>query len=145
MKRAWIDPVNTVRDVCPGEPAELYHPDVAALYSTEVPDDVVPGAVNVNGAWVNPTSPAPVEPAPSYPVLTPLQFKMCFSALERIAGKELAKTDPIMADAYSILDDPRLTSVDLGLQSNRDLLAYMVSKGVITEARMAEILTGKQL
>jgi hypothetical protein len=56
MKKAWIEN-NVVRDVCEGNPAELYHPDIAVHYSTDVPDDIKNGASLVNGNWVNATVP----------------------------------------------------------------------------------------
>lgn len=64
MPKAWIDPPNVVRDVAPGDPALIYHPDVAALYTTEVPDGTVNGATLQDGEWVNPPPPAPVVPGP---------------------------------------------------------------------------------
>jgi len=58
MKYAWIEN-NKVRDIAPGNPAELYHPDVAAYYTTQVPDDAVNGDGWVNGALVKPVIPEP--------------------------------------------------------------------------------------
>jgi len=52
MKKAWIEN-SVVRDVCEGNPAELYHPDIAAHYNTDVPDDIKAGASLVDGNWVN--------------------------------------------------------------------------------------------
>jgi hypothetical protein len=62
MKYAWIEN-NKVRDVAHSNPAEIYHPDVAAFYTTQVPDDAVNGDGWVNGALVKP-EPAP-EPTPA--------------------------------------------------------------------------------
>ena len=143
MKYAWIDPIDTVRDVCPGSPAELYHPDVASHYTTLVPEDIVNGAKKVNGVWTNPVSPEPPAPVETWPTFTPVEFKMLFTSQERIAGKILAKTDAVMEDAYEILEDPRLQTVDLNLKSNRDLLLYMQSKGIITDVRRLQILAGE--
>lgn len=78
-----------------------------------------------------------------YPKVTPVQFKMLFTSAERIAIKAAKTTDPVLEDAFEILEDPRLTEVDLGIKSNQDLLLYMVSNGLITDARRMEILTGK--
>ena len=52
MKKAWIEN-NVVRDICEGNPAELYHPDVAVFYDTDVPDDIKNGARLENNVWVN--------------------------------------------------------------------------------------------
>ena len=80
MPLAWIDPADTVRDVAPGDPALIYHPDVAAFYTTEVPGGTVNGATLQDGEWINPPPPAPVEPEPPAPPpvpesVTPLQAR----------------------------------------------------------------------
>ena len=63
MKKAWQNPIGTIRDVCESDPALSYHPDIAKLYTTDVPDSTVNGATLVSGAWVNPAPPpAPVPP-----------------------------------------------------------------------------------
>lgn len=141
MPMAWIKD-DTVRDVAPGDPAELYHPDMAALFATEVPDGIVPGAVLVNGVWTNPTPPSePSEPpAATYPKVSPVEFKLLFTSAERIAIK--ASTDAVVLDFMEIVNDPRLTTVDLGLASTQQGVAYLASVGLIGEARVAEILAG---
>lgn len=63
MKKAWQSPVGVIRDVCQGDPVMLYHPDIAKLYVTDVPDTTVGGATLITGAWTNPPPPpAPVPP-----------------------------------------------------------------------------------
>ncbi len=71
-----------------------------------------------------------VEP---YPSLSRVAFKLCFTSAERIALKALRVTDPIIEDAFEILEDPQLTVVDLNLESNQNLLTYMVYLGVLTQ------------
>jgi hypothetical protein len=46
---AWIDPPNAVRDVAPGDPAVIYHPDVAKLYTVAVPEGTLNGARKQGG------------------------------------------------------------------------------------------------
>jgi hypothetical protein len=59
MKYAWIED-NKVRDICQGgDPVEHYHPDVAAHYTTQVPDDATNGDGWVNGELVKPVIPEP--------------------------------------------------------------------------------------
>lgn len=148
MKYAWIEN-DRIRDISPGNPAECYTPEIAAHYSTEVPDDAQNGWIKDGDTWAAPpTPPVPPEPEPPepvvmYPKITPVQFKMLFTSAERIAIKAAKTTDPVLEDAFEILEDPRLTEVDLGINSNQDLLLYMVSNGLITDARRMEILTGK--
>lgn len=62
MKKAWIQN-DVVRDICPADPLFSYHPDIAAFYTTDVPDTAVNGATLVDGVWTNP--PAPVLPTPA--------------------------------------------------------------------------------
>ena len=59
MKYAWIEN-NKVRDICQGgDPATHYHPDVAALYTTQVPDNAENDDGWVNGELVKPVVTAP--------------------------------------------------------------------------------------
>lgn len=142
MKFAWIEN-SKVRDVCPGNPVELYHEDVAALYITQVPDDAVIGDGWVNNKLIKQAAPpAPIPPAPEAPKVSPVQFKLLFAPGERVAMDAAKATDPILKDFFSIVDDPRLTFVDLGLQSTKDAVGYLVSKSLITAERAAEILAG---
>lgn len=61
--KAWQDPIGVIRDISAGDPAASYHADVAAFYSTDVPDGTVNGATLVAGVWTNPPPPpAPVPP-----------------------------------------------------------------------------------
>jgi hypothetical protein len=82
-----------------------------------------------------------VELPPSPPKVSPVQFKLLFTSPERIAIK--ASTDPVVQDFFDIVNDPRLTHVDLGLQSTQDALSYLVSVNLLTTERRAEILLGQ--
>jgi len=63
MKYAWIEN-DKIRDVAWTTPSDIYHPDVAALYTIEVPDDAVNGDGWIDGQLVKPEPPTPSEPAP---------------------------------------------------------------------------------
>jgi hypothetical protein len=144
MKKAWIENA-VIRDICPGNPDELYHPDIAALYNTDVPDDAENGDGWVDGQLVKPVTPDPVEPpAPVVvpPKVSPVEFKLLFTPQERVAIKVARASDPVIDDFYDIVEDPRLTQVDLGLQSTKDALGYLQLKGLLTAERVAAILTG---
>lgn len=148
MKFAWVEN-NVIRDVCHGNPIELYHPDVAAFYTAEVPDD----AANGDG-WDGETltKPEPMQPsdppAPVPPKLSPVEFKLLFTSAERIAIKTLRVTDPVVDDFFELLDDPRLTGVNLALQSVQDAVGYVLAalpEGTCVPdvaTRVAEVLTG---
>jgi hypothetical protein len=146
MKKAWIEN-DIIRDICTGDPNELYHPAVAAFYNTDVPDEAENGDGWVDGELVK--RPAP-EPAPNpvdtpiqRPIVSPVQFKLLFTPQERVAIRTARSSDPVIDDFMDIAEDPRLTEVDLNLQSVQDALGYLVAKGILTEDRKAEILEGK--
>lgn len=142
MKYAWIEN-ERIRDIAPGNPEDYYAAEVAAFYSTQVPDT----AVNGDG-WVNEQIVKPLPPEPSAPIqavppkVSPIQYKLLFTSAERIAISTAKATDPVLQDLYGILDDPRLTEVDLALQSTQDALDYLTAKGLIAAGRKAEILLG---
>ena len=145
MKYAWIEN-SRIRDICPGDTVECYHPDIAAFYDTLVPDDAVNGDGWVDGQLVKPVPPAPVIPEPVAPVppkVSPVEFMLLFTSPERVAIKARRATDPIIDDWLDIVQDPRLTHVDLALQSTQDALAYLVSLDILTEERRDEILSGE--
>jgi hypothetical protein len=146
MKKAWIEN-GVIRDVCAGNPNELFHPEIAALYNTDVPDDAENGDGWVNGTLVK--RPAP-EPAPAQtplqvqrPKVSPVEFKLLFTPQERVAIKSARANDPVIEDFMEIVEDPRLTYVDLNLKSTQDALSYLVSKFILTDDRNSQILEGK--
>jgi len=146
MKKAWIEN-GVIRDICNGDPNELYHPEIAAFYDTDVPDEAENGDGWVDGQLVK--RPAP-EPTPEVvnqpvqrPIVSPVEFKLLFTPQERVAIKAARASDPVIDDFMDIVEDQRLTQVDLNLQSVQDALGYLVAKGILTEERKAQILEGK--
>lgn len=133
MKLAWIED-NRVRDVAPGNPTELYHPDVAAHYDTQVPDDVRPGATLEDGQWVNPPEPAPVTPPPA--PLSPLAFLRRFNAVERVTIRGSA--DPYVADFQHLLD--LASEIRLDDPDTVEGIGYLVQAGLLTQERADAIL-----
>lgn len=135
--------INDVAVDVSSNPAEQFHPSIAEQFEP-VPDDVQAGWVrNEAGEWEAP-APTP-EPAPApteAPKVSPVEFKLLFTSAERVAIKAARATDPVIDDFYDIVEDPRLTFVDLGLQSTQDALAYMVAQNLLTAERQAEILAG---
>ncbi len=139
---AWIENA-VVRDICPGNPQDLYHHDVAVFYNTDVPDDAANGDGWVAGDLVKRVIPDPVPvepPAPVPPKVSAIEYKMLFTPQERIATK--TSSDLIVQDLYELLNDPRVMTVDLSLASIQGALDYMTSLGILAEGRKAEILTG---
>ena len=48
MKYAWIEN-GRIRDVVSGDPAEVFHPDIAKFYDTPVPQDAANGDGWIDG------------------------------------------------------------------------------------------------
>lgn len=145
MKYAWIENAQ-IRDIAHSDPALIYTPEIAAFYDTLVPDDAASGDGWVDGALVKPEPVVPPAPEPVVvvpPKVSPIQYKLLFTSAERIAIATARTTDPVLEDLYSILDDTRLTEVDLALKSTQDALDYLIFKGLLDVDRKAEILTGE--
>lgn len=128
-------------DVC-ADPANSFHPDIAREFE-QVPDNVKQDWVRIDGVWSAPAPSPEPEPTPSEATkVSPVEFKLLFTNAERVAIKAARATDPVIDDFYDIVEDPRLTFVDLGLQSTQYALSYMVAQGLLTEDRRSEILAG---
>ena len=134
--------INDVAVDVSSNPAEQFHPIIAAEFQP-VPDVVQRGWRLVGDDWQEP-EPQPQPEPPAQPALkvSPVEFKLLFTSPERVAIKAARQTDPIVDDFFSIVEDPRLTHVDLGLSSTADGLAYLVSQNLLTAERRAQILSG---
>ena len=138
-------------DVVTGDPAEMFHPDIAAQFDS-VSDNVETGWRRdpQTGLWSAPEA-AQEQPelATAYPKVGPIAFKLLFSAPERIKAKQLRSTDDFLEDFWGLLDDPRTDVVDLGLGSMQAAVEYTLTAvkaaGVELDipARKAEILAGQ--
>lgn len=140
--KAWIEN-GRIRDICHGDPSSCYAAEIAANYSEDVPDN----AENGDG-WDGVTLAKPIPATPEQssvvpPKVSPVEFMLLFTSSERVSIKAERVTDPVIDDFMGIIDDQRLTSVDLSLASTQKALLYLVSKGILTEDRVHEILTGK--
>ncbi|MYM32274.1 hypothetical protein GTP58_28480 [Duganella sp. CY15W] len=89
---------------------------------------------------------APVVP----PAVTPIQFKLLWNSAERVGIAVVRKDNMAVDDFMNLVDHPKLTEVDMALQSVQDAIAYtlgclaaggFISPGDI-EKRTAQILTG---
>ena len=104
MKQARI--INDVAvDVVVGDPTELFHPDIATQFEP-VPDEVEAGWLRdtATGAW---SEPALIESQPNVPAespkVSPVEFKLLFTAQERVAIKAARGNDPVIDDFFSIM------------------------------------------
>ena len=136
--KAWIEN-GIIRDIAHSEPSEIYHADIAKNYDIEVPDDAQNGDTFVDGILTKPV----IEPVAPVAViesktLSPIEFKLRFTAPERVAIYQ--STDLIVKDFVSLLDDVRLTQVDLTLQSTINAIDYLIIQNLLEPSRKNEIL-----
>ena len=128
-------------DVC-ADPASSFHPDIAREFE-QVPGNVKQDWVRIDGVWSAPAPAPQPEPTPSEATkVSPVEFKLLFTSHERIAIKAARATDTVIDDFYEVVEDPRLTHVDLGLKSTRDAIGYLAAQNLITAERATEILAG---
>lgn len=86
----------------------------------------------------------PVEQvvAPEDIKVSPVEFKLLFTAAERVAMKLVRATDPVIDDFFDIVEDPRLTHVNLSLSSTIAAVGYLETVRLIAPGRKEEILSG---
>jgi len=127
MKFAWIEN-GIVRDVAHSNPSEIYHPDVAKFYDTEVPDNAVNGDSWINSQLVKP------EPLPK-PTPAPRQW----TAENFRAGMTLAEKTKWDNDGA-----PEIKTVKAELPKElidaTELLNFLVEANVISQATATKIL-----
>jgi hypothetical protein len=85
-------------------------------------------------------------------VFPPPTFLLLFTGQERVAiraaraYKGTSETQKgiaaVLDDWFSIIEDPRLVSIDVANPSTRDGLGFLVSAGLLTAERKAEIEAG---
>ena len=127
MKYAWIQD-NKVRDICQGgEPSEHYHPDVAAHYTTQVPDDAVNGDGWVNGALVKPVIP---EPTPEPVKWTADTFRAGMTLAEKTKWDNNSAPEIITVKA----------ELPKALAGATELLNFLVAANVISQTSADKIL-----
>lgn len=136
--------INDVAVDVSSNPANQFHPDIAKDF-VPVPDQVENGWTVEAGKWSAPTPVEPVAPAPVYPKVSPVEFKMLFTSMERVAIRTARATDPTVDDFFDLVEDPRLSYVDLALPSVQGALHYLAATQLITDARIPEILSGNVL
>lgn len=126
MKYAWVEN-NVIRDVAHDEPSKIYHPEVAAHYTTEVPDDAANGDGWVDGALVKPE---PLVAVPSAREWTADNFR---------AGMTLAEKSK-----WDNNSAPEIVTVKSELPKElagaTELLDFLVGAGVIAQASADKIL-----
>lgn len=132
------------------KPIDEFHPEIASKF-VEVPEHVEVGFVFDGTNYAPPVvaDPEPIEPEPVNKVsISPVDFKFLFTLAERVKIKELRANDLALDDFYSMLDDPRLTVIDLSNSRMIEGVTYAVNALAAVEIvanpeqRIREILGG---
>ncbi|WP_427792257.1 hypothetical protein [Brevundimonas diminuta] len=151
---------NVAVDVIDHDPAGAFHPDLAVQF-TPVPAEVVPGARLVNGEWIAPEPVAPA-PAPAPPIqMAIIDFLRLFTPAELAGFNALRKTVAALApEDYGDPTKAALVGFEVGLTHYDALraglieldhpetiqwLSLLVPLGVLTEARLAQVLSGQKV
>lgn len=121
MKKAWIEN-GKIRDVAQGIPEEIYHPDVAALYTIDVPDQAENGDLWENGVLSKP------EPPPR------LWFEADFREKMTLAEKTKWNSDSVPEIVTAKLELPK------ELAGATEIAEFLVSAGVISQDTANKIL-----
>lgn len=127
MKYAWIEN-GKVRDVAHSNPAEIYHPDVAVHYDTQVPDNAVNGDGWVNGALVKPEPAPPAPPAPRQWTADNFRSSMTLAEKTKWDNETAPEVKTVKAE------------LPKELAGATELLEFLVSTSVISAATMTKVL-----
>lgn len=128
------------------KPVDVY-PENFAAHFVPVPEEVEPFWSNASGEWVAPEVPPAPEPVSAIPelnkVITPIEFKLAFTPEERVQIRAARASEPLVDDLFDLIDDPRLTAINLDLPSTVGAVNYLATKGLIEQDRVDEILMGR--
>jgi len=127
MKWAWIED-GKVRDVAHSDPNDIYHPDVAKFYDTQVPDDAVNGDGWVNGQVVKPEPPPPAPPAPRS--WTQDDFRKGMTLAEKTKWDNNSAPEVVTVKA-------ELPKQQTGAQ---ELVDFLIASNVISQATATKIM-----
>ena len=133
MKYAWIED-GQVRDICPGNPAEHYTPEIAAFYNTQVEDHIQRGATFLVGKWKNP-EPVTIDlpPPPVLPKMwTASDIRAAMSLPERVKWDNDASGAIVTAKLEFASAQPAEVSTPV--------LQMLVDAGDITQETMNKVL-----
>lgn len=128
------------------DPANCFHPLLAAEF-IKVPDYVTHGWRLANNTWSAPVlqTPEPATPAQTGNLKpTPPEFLLLLTLQERVAIRAAGPTDLIIEDVLRMLDDPRVTFIDLTNPSVVEALNYLTTTEppLLTAQRAARVLAG---
>ena len=126
MKYAWIED-GRVRDVAHDEPSKIYHPDVAAFYTTQVPDDAENGDFWTNGFLIKPD---PVVVTPPARQWAEADFRAGMTLAEKTKWDNNSAPEIVTVKA----------ELPKELEGATELLNFLVGAGVIAQESADKIL-----
>lgn len=131
-------------DVCP-DPATHFHPTLAAEF-TEVPANVAPGWILAGKTWSaapNVAPPAATPPEVGNLTPSPMEFLLLLTLAEQAAIRAAAPNDAQVSILVSMVDDSRLTFVDLTHPTVIEAIEYLAGKpGLLSVERSVRVLCG---
>jgi len=128
MKYAWIQD-GRIRDIAIADPTNIYHPDVAVFYDTQVPDDAKNGDFYADGV-VTPAPVAVVEPVEPTRQWTDEDFRAGMTLAEKTKWDNNSAPEIITVKA----------ELPKELEGATELLDFLVGAGVIAQASADKIL-----
>ena len=129
------------------DPENCFHPLLAAEF-VEVPAEVTHGWRLDGGAWQAPSGGGPVIPEvpPQVGNLapTPPEFLLLLTLPERVAIRAAGPTDKVIEDILKMVDDPRVTFIDLTNPGVVEAINYLTTTEppLLTTERAARVVKG---
>lgn len=129
------------------DPDNSFHPTLAVEF-VQVPAYVSHGWRLNGDAWQAPSEVAPVMPdAPAETgnlTPTPPEFLLLLTLQERVAIREAAAADLVVQDLLRMVDDPRVTFIELTNPSVVEAIHYLTTteSPLLTIERAARVLAG---
>ena len=126
--KAWIEN-NVIRDIAQGDPLEIYHPDIAKLYTVEVPDDAANGDGFIDGVL---TKPEPIISAPPARTISLDDVRKGLTFAEK-AKWDSDKTPEIITAKIEFAQP-------LEVEPASEVLQFLVDSGSISQSSMNKVI-----
>jgi hypothetical protein len=126
------------------DPESCFHPIIAAEF-VAVPDEVMHGWTLTEGEWSAPVLAEPVAPVATGNLApTPPEFLLLLTLQERVAIRAARATDLVVDDLLQMVEDPRLTFVELTNPSVIEAINYLstIQPPLLTAERAGRVLSG---
>lgn len=122
-----------------GAVSQAIEADLAAGYLISPRSDIKPGDVLTDEEAVRIGF---VKQTISAAVISPADWRLLLTSEERIKIKAIRTSNAVVEDFYDTIEDTRLTKLDLGSSSVTSVTGELVSVGILTAERKAQIIAG---